>query len=76
MNIFGYFRACKFSKDFIHLFPFSEDSVSTIFELKIDIMGFSETWRKIFKSPLCNFDNLLTSLIDIDLNLFHLLRKL
>lgn len=76
MDVFGYFSPCKFSKDLIDLLPFPEDCISTISELKVNIMCLSETRREVFESSFGDLYDLLACLVNIHFDLFHLLRKL
>lgn len=77
VNIFRIFCiASKLFENFINLLPFSENCSCAIFELKINIMCFSEAWRKIFECSFGNFDDLHASLVYVHLYLLHFLRKL
>ena len=76
MNVLGNFSPCELSKDLVDLLPFPKDCISTILELEVNVVGFSEARRKVFESSFGDLYDLLACLVNINFDLFHLLRKL
>lgn len=63
-------------EDFVHLLPLPEDRKGTVLQLKVNVVGFPETWGEIFEASLDDPYNLLIIFIKVYLDLFQLICKL